>query len=230
MIRTLLVEDDIDLAATVVDYLALEKIDCDHASNGVAGLNLSKENDYDVILMDINLPRMNGLAVCKKLRDAGVDTPVLMLTAMDTLEDKLEGFNAGTDDYLVKPFAFPELIARIKAQSNRRSSQVKRLKVSDLVMDLSQHIVWREEKEISLTPTGWALLEKLMRDSPNVVTRSELENVIWSESQPDSDAFKVHLYKLRSVIDKPFKIPLIHTVPGAGVRCVDLQDLEGRDT
>ena len=95
MIRALLIEDDIDLASTVVDYLTLEDIDCDHASNGVAGLNLAKTNDYDVLLLDVNLPRMNGLAVCKSLREDGVDLPVLMLTAMDTIEDKVEGFNAG---------------------------------------------------------------------------------------------------------------------------------------
>jgi DNA-binding response OmpR family regulator len=221
MIRTLLIEDDIDLASTVVDYLILEDIDCDHASNGVAGLNLAKTNDYDVLLLDVNLPRMNGLAVCRSLRDDGIDLPVLMLTAMDTIGDKVEGFDAGSDDYLVKPFEFAELIARIKALATRRSGQVKKLQVDDLIMDLNQHKVWREDKQLAITPTGWALLEKLMRDSPNVVPRKELENIIWPGSHPDSDAFKVHLYKLRNSVDKAFGNPLIHTVAGKGVRCGD---------
>jgi DNA-binding response OmpR family regulator len=226
MIRTLLIEDDIDLASTIVDYLVLDEIDCDHASNGVAGLNLARSNDYDVMLLDINLPRMDGLSVCRSLRDDGVDLPVLMLTAMDTINDKVEGFNAGTDDYLVKPFAFVELIARIKALSNRKSGQVKRLQVQDLIMDLNQHKVWREERELSITPTGWSLLEKLMRHSPDVVSRSDLEDIIWPNSHPDSDAFKVHLYKLRNSVDKSFDIPLIHTIAGVGVRCGEPLSIE----
>ena len=114
MLNLLLVEDDLDLATAIVDYLELESIQCDHAGNGAAGLNLIESNDYQAIILDLNLPKMDGLAVCKNMRKQGIDTPVLMLTARDGLEDKLIGFDAGADDYLVKPFAMQELIARIQ--------------------------------------------------------------------------------------------------------------------
>ncbi|ABC30840.1 Response regulator consisting of a CheY-like receiver domain and a winged-helix DNA-binding domain [Hahella chejuensis KCTC 2396] len=225
-LRVLLVEDDIDLATTVLDYLALENMSCDHAANGVAGINLARANAYDVMLLDINMPRMNGLAMCRKLREEGVDTPVLMLTARDTLDDKVEGFRAGTDDYLVKPFAFAELIVRLQALSRRRSGQARLLTVGPLQMDLDQRQVRREGKPLMLTPTGWQLLEKLMRHSPGVVSKSDLEQVLWPDSPPDSNAFKVHLYKLRMAVDKPFASALIHTVPGQGVRCGEAERSE----
>ncbi|MGD9164747.1 MAG: response regulator, partial [Chromatiales bacterium] len=116
----MLVEDDFDLAATIIDYLEFESIVCDHAYNGTTGLSLAKEHDYNVILLDINIPGMNGFTLCETLRSGGYDTPVLMLTARDSLDDKLAGFNAGTDDYLVKPFEIEELLVRILALSKRR--------------------------------------------------------------------------------------------------------------
>ena len=128
MTTLLLVEDDFDLAGNIVDYLALEDFDCDHASNGVAALNFLDENEYAVVILDINLPRLDGLSVCEKLREKGNDTPVIMLTARDQLDDKLAGFAKGADDYLVKPFAMAELVARLQALSLRRSGQVKQLR------------------------------------------------------------------------------------------------------
>ncbi len=136
MLNLLLVEDDLDLATAVVDYLELESIQCDHAVNGVVGLNLIKRNTYQAIILDLNLPRMDGLAVCQHMRDLGDDTPVLMLTARDSLDDKLIGFESGADDYLVKPFAMEELIARVKVLSRRRSGQIKKrslLKISSWI-------------------------------------------------------------------------------------------------
>jgi len=216
--NTLLVEDNVSLAQTVIAYFDLEGIDCDYASNGSQGLELALLNDYQVILLDINLPRINGLEVCEMIRKQGVDIPVMMLTARDSLEDKLAGFDAGTDDYLVKPFELRELVARVKALFNRRSLHSMKLEVGPLVMDLSLKTICREGQKLKLTPTCWKLLEILMRGSPNVVSREKMQNAIWTEPDlPDSDVLKVHLYKLRQQVDKPFSIKLIQTVSSHGV-------------
>jgi len=216
--NTLLVEDNVSLAQTVIAYFDLEGIDCDYASNGSQGLELALLNDYQVILLDINLPQINGLEVCEMIRKQGVDIPVMMLTARDSLEDKLAGFDAGTDDYLVKPFELRELVARVKALFNRRSLHSMKLEVGPLVMDLSLKTICREGQKLKLTPTCWKLLEILMRGSPNVVSREKMQNAIWTEPDlPDSDVLKVHLYKLRQQVDKPFSIKLIQTVSSHGV-------------
>ena len=216
--NTLLVEDNVSLAQTVIAYFDLEGIDCDYASNGSQGLELALLNDYQVILLDINLPRINGLEVCEMIRKQGGDIPVMMLTARDSLEDKLAGFDAGTDDYLVKPFELSELVARVKALFNRRSLHSMKLEVGPLVMDLSLKTICREGQKLKLTPTCWKLLEILMRESPNVVSREKMQNTIWTEPDlPDSDVLKVHLYKLRQQVDKPFSIKLIQTVSSHGV-------------
>jgi DNA-binding response OmpR family regulator len=216
--NTLLVEDNVSLAQTVIAYFDLEGIDCDYASNGSQGLELALLNDYQVILLDINLPRINGLEVCEMIRKQGVDIPVMMLTARDSLEDKLAGFDAGTDDYLVKPFELSELVARVKALFNRRSLHSMKLEVGPLVMDLSLKTVCREGQKLKLTPTCWKLLEILMRESPNLVSREKMQNTIWNEPDlPESDVLKVHLYKLRQQVDKPFSIKLIQTVSSHGV-------------
>ena len=216
--NTLLVEDNVSLAKTVIAYFDLEGINCDYASNGSQGLELALLNDYQVILLDINLPRINGLEVCEMIRKQGVDIPVMMLTARDSLEDKLAGFDAGTDDYLVKPFELSELVARVKALFNRRSLHSMKLEVGPLVMDLSLKTVCREGQKLKLTPTCWKLLEILMRESPNLVSREKMQNTIWNEPDlPESDVLKVHLYKLRQQVDKPFSIKLIQTVSSHGV-------------
>lgn len=215
-ITALLVEDNIQLAKTVIDYLAIIGITCDHAGNGVAGVELASSNSYHAILLDINLPKMNGLEVCEALRSKGVETPILMLTARDTLDDKLAGFDAGTDDYLVKPFQMEELTARVKALANRRSSQIKKLSIGQLEMDLTQKIATRNNQLLDITPTGWIILETLMRSSPNVVPRADLEYAIWQDDVPDTDLLKVHLYRLRQHVDKPFSDSLIHTIPNHG--------------
>ncbi|HDZ16191.1 MAG TPA: response regulator transcription factor [Methylophaga aminisulfidivorans] len=216
MSTVLLVEDDLDLAETVMDYLSLEIIDCDHASNGLASLQLMKENHYDVLLLDLNLPRMDGLTVCETLRQQGNDIPILMLTARDQLSDKIAGFNAGSDDYLVKPFELDELIVRVQALARRRSGQVKRLQCGDLVMNLDAKSVSRSDQPIKLSPISWRLLEVLMRAQPQVVSKQALEAAVWGDTPPDSDSLKVHLFHLRKAIDAPFDTPLIHTISGHG--------------
>jgi len=216
-VHTLLVEDNVSLAQTVIAYFDLEGIDCDYASTGSQGLDLALSNVYQAILLDINLPRMNGLEVCEVLRNRGVDVPVLMLTARDSLADKLAGFDAGTDDYLVKPFELSELTARVKALAKRRSLLTQQLEVGPLFMDLSLKTACRHGQILSLTPTCWTLLEILMRESPNVVSREKLQNAIWKGSDlPNSNVLKVHLYKLRQQVDKPFSTKLIHTVAAHG--------------
>lgn len=215
-IQTLLVEDNIELATTITTYLGLQGIACDFAQNGKAGLGLALQNTYQTILLDINLPKMNGLQVCEALRQQGVEVPILMLTAKDTLEDKLAGFDAGTDDYLVKPFQMEELTARIRALAHRRSSQAKKLSLGDLEVDLQQKVATRAGVRLDLTPTGWTILVALLRNSPNVIPRQALEYAIWGEDMPDTDLLKVHLYRLRLALDKPFDRPLIHTLPNQG--------------
>lgn len=216
MLNVLLVEDDQDLADNIIEYLELEEINCHYASNGAAGLYLAGEMRYDVILLDLNLPRLDGLTVCRRLRSEGNDTPVLMLTARDGLDDKIDGFRAGTDDYLVKPFELQELVIRILALSRRRSGEVKRLSCGDLEMDLQAHTVTRAGTSVKLSPIAWKLLEALLRASPSAVSRQILEEKVWGDDIPDSNALKVHIHNLRKAVDAPFAKQLVHTVPGHG--------------
>ncbi|MDO6461694.1 response regulator transcription factor [Granulosicoccaceae sp. 1_MG-2023] len=216
MLRTLLVEDDTDLAQTLIDYLAFDDISCDYASNGVAGLALLQQNRYDVILLDLNLPRLDGISVCSRLREQGNNTPVLMLTARDTLDNKAEGFRAGTDDYLVKPFEPAELVMRIQALSRRRSLQGNRLQFEDIEMNTDTRTVTRAGQTIRLTPAGWRLLETLLRAAPDPVPRAGLIQAVWGDDAPDSNALKVHIHHLRKAIDGPFDTALLQTIPGLG--------------
>lgn len=216
MLNLLLVEDDMDLATAVVDYLELESIQCDHAVNGVVGLNLIQQHSYQAIILDLNLPRMDGLTVCRQMRELGNDTPVLMLTARDSLDDKLVGFDSGADDYLVKPFAMEELIARVKVLSCRRSGQVNKLTVEDIELDLSQKQAYRNKQVLKLSPTAIKILEVLMRESPSPVSRETLMQRIWGDEQPDSNSLKVHVFNLRKQLDKAGGPPLIQTVTGFG--------------
>jgi DNA-binding response OmpR family regulator len=158
------------------------------------------------------------LTLCRKLRqDARVNTPVIMLTARDSVDDKLAGFKAGSDDYLVKPFALPELHARVEAVLRRSQSQIgNQLTVADLSYDLDTLQVSRQGKTLKLHPIGLRLLEKLMKSSPHVVRREILQEVLWGDDIPDSDSLRSHIHLLRQVIDKPFDSSLIHTVHGIG--------------
>jgi len=212
----LLVEDNYDLADSVIQYLSLEGIVCDHAASGEAGLGLARENRYDVILLDIMLPRLNGLQVCDILRKEGDDTPILMLTARDTLNDKIVGFRSGTDDYLVKPFDMEELIVRVKALARRRSGQARVITAVDISMNLETGQAFRGNREVPLTPTGRILLETLVRAHPAVVPRQKLARAVWGEDPPESNSLKVHLHKLRRVLNPEGDEPVFHTVTAQG--------------
>ena len=205
MINVLLVEDDIDLATTIVDYLDIEDIECDHASNGVLGLNLLQINDYQMIILDVNMPKMDGLTMCKTLREQGKDIPVLMLTARDSLDNKLEGFAAGSDDYLVKPFAMKELVARVQVLAKRKSGEAKRLTLADV-----------EGQTLKLSPIAFKLLETLVRHAPQPVTRSSIMQAIWGEEQPDSNSLKVHVHHLRKQLEATTHQVTLKTIPSVG--------------
>lgn len=215
-IYILLVEDDLDLAASLVEYLELEGITCDHAANGEHGLQLAKENNYDVLVLDVMLPKLDGIGICESVRRSGMDVPILMITARDTLDDKIEGFQAGSDDYLVKPFALKELLLRVRALAKRRSSQPRKYSIADLEIDTEMHEAHRHGVKLKLSPKEWALLEYMAKTSPGIALRDEMERAVWGEAMPDSNSLKVHMHKLRQKVDKPFSSPLIQTITGVG--------------
>ncbi|HOV57351.1 MAG TPA: response regulator transcription factor [Rhodanobacteraceae bacterium] len=221
--RVLVIEDNNDIATNIGDYLEDRGHVVDFAGDGVTGLHLAVVNDFDVIVLDLSLPGMDGLEVCKKLRqEARKQTPVLMLTARDALEHKLSGFDSGADDYMTKPFALQELEARITVLARRGKGQQSRvLQVADLSYNLDTLTVARGGKAIQLNPIGLKLLHILMESSPSVVTRQDLEHRVWGEELPDSDSLRVHIHGLRAAIDKPFGKPLIQTRHGIGYRMVD---------
>ena len=222
MLRILLIEDQRDIAANVWDYLEFRGFVMDHAVDGAGGLRMALEGGYDVIVLDLGLPRLDGLELCRALRDAGRETPVLMLTARDTLEDKLAGFARGADDYLVKPFAMKELEARIRALHRRGS--LRRgdvLRVGDLTLDPANLAVERGGQKLALTRAGFVLLGALMRRSPHVVRHADLAHALWGDNGGDIATLHTHLSMLRSVVDRPFGAPLLHTAHGFGYRIAE---------
>lgn len=213
----------------VFAYLERRGYVLDHAADGVTGLHLAVTGEYDVIVLDLMLPGMDGITLCTKLRnEARKNTPVLMLTARDTLDEKVSGLDAGADDYLVKPFEIQELEARLRALIRRHQGGLnpETLTASDLVLDTGTLVVRRAGRELALTPISLKLLTALMRASPRVVSRQELERQVWGDVLPDSDTLRSHLYNLRKAIDRPFDRPLLQTVQGAGYRIVADDDAD----
>jgi len=219
----LLVEDNTDIAELVINHLESKSYVMDYAKDGLTASHLAATNNYDLIILDVMLPGINGLELCRSFREKiNLTTPVIMLTARDTVEDKILGFNSGADDYLVKPFSILELEVRIKAQLRRCNNEItpREMVVEDLSLDPGTLVVKRQEKEITLTPTNFKLLTLLMRSSPSVVRREEIERYIWGESLPDSDTLRSHMYNLRKCIDKPFDKKLIKTHQSSGYQIV----------
>jgi DNA-binding response OmpR family regulator len=216
----LLVEDNADLAANIGEFLESRGQTVDYAHDGLTGLHLTASNHYDALILDLNLPGMDGLALCQRLREgAHRDLSILMLTARDTEPDKLRGFDAGADDYLTKPFSLLELLARLKALKRRHSDPHGLLEVADLSFDPRTLIVRRAGRRIELTPTGLRLLEQLMRASPGVVTRPQIERTVWGDDPPQSDAaLRGHIHALRAAVDAGAEPKLLHTVHGIGYR------------
>lgn len=224
--RILVIEDNRDILANVLDYLELKGYGVDCAQDGLSGLHLAATGHYDLIVLDIMLPGIDGYQVCKRLReDAGRDTPIIMLTSRDALGDRLQGLAAGADDYLIKPFALSELVARIEAIL-RRSQGARRhqLQVGDLHYDLDTLQASRAGQPLRLNPIGHKLLAILMQKSPAVVRREALEEALWGEDPPDSDSLRSHIHQLRQVLDKPFAKPLLHTLHGVGFRLAEDDD------
>ncbi|WP_310162159.1 response regulator transcription factor [Pseudoxanthomonas japonensis] len=217
----LIVEDNRMLAETVGTFLENKGYEIDYASDGLEGFRLARENRYDAIVLDGNLPRMDGLDVVRGLRlEARLSTPVIMVSARDTLEDKIKGLELGVDDYLTKPFAAQELAARLQAviRRDRKELAGEILKVGDLTLDPHSFRVNRAGRNLELSPLAMKLLQILMRESPRVVSRRELEREIWGDSLPDSDTLRSHLYNVRKIVDKGFDEPLLHTVTNVGYR------------
>ena len=216
----LLVEDHDDLAASIGDYMESSGFAMDFAADGAIALNLLDENPYDIIVLDLMLPKIDGIRVCERLRERGDGTPILMLTARDQLDDKVAGFNAGADDYLVKPFEMEELAVRVRALIRRARGEMSdgAMRVGDLVFDPKTMRVEREGERVNLSPTSVRILKVLMRESPRLVSREQLENELWGDMLPDSDTLRSHMYNLRKGIDRPYKTKLLHTVQGMGFK------------
>lgn len=218
-IRVLIIEDNQAIIDNIADFFGTKDYVLDFSMDGIGGLHLALTQDYEVIVLDLMLPGMDGITLCKTLRQkADKHTPIIMLTARDTLEAKLLGFDSGADDYLVKPFALKELEARIRVLANRRPVDNKILAVDDLQMNLGTVEVFRQGEKIDLNNTCISILRLLMEAFPNVVSRKEMENSLWGDMPPGSDVLRSHLYMLRKKIDKPFDHAMIETLHNIGFR------------
>ena len=221
--RVLIIEDNPDIAENLAGYLEPRGYSLDFAANGYAGLALAAQNDYDVLILDVGLPGLDGLTLCQKIRtELKKTTPVLMLTARDTIEDKVAGFESGADDYLIKPFSVIELEARIKSLARRAKGAApgQMLQVGNLSFNVETYEAAHAGEALTLTKTGYRILACLMREAPKVVTREALEAEIWGDNRPDSDALRTHIHALRQALDRGHAGSMVKTVQGIGYRLV----------
>ena len=229
----LIVEDERDLAELMVDYLETEQMECDYAFDGAMAASLLAQNRYDAIVLDVTMPKLDGFSLAKQLQSQQLqsqqsNTPIIFVTARDTLDDKLTGFKLGAQDYLTKPFELDELVARLKVITQRpRPSQVS-FKLDTLHMDFSAHRVKRGNRELALSPSQWQLLALLANDSPNVVSKGRIAQHIWPDQEANKDMLKTLVFRLRAIVDGEGEPALIHTVRGAGVAL--RQSKEQKDT
>ena len=227
MHKILIIEDNPDIVANIYAFFEPKGFELDNAHNGKSGLALASTNRYDVILLDVMLPGMDGYKICRALREElHNQTPILMLTARDTILDKVTGFDSGADDYLVKPFSLVELEARIKALVRRTDKDLysASIIVGPLSLNLEAHSARRGDISIKLTPTGFKILQVLMTAAPRVVSKAELEEKVWGDDIPSSDALRTHLHSIRQQVDKPFTQPMIVTIPGVGYQVINPVD------
>jgi heavy metal response regulator len=216
--RVLLAEDDKRIAHFISKGLRENSYAVDAVNNGEEALYQVSVSDYDLIILDVMMPKKDGFEVCREIRDDKNKTPILMLTARDAIDDRISGLDFGADDYLVKPFEFGELLARLRALL-RRSSEIRppKIVVADLEIDTISQRVWRSGNEISLTAKEYALLEYLAREKGKVIGREEISTHVWDESfDVFSNSIEVYVNRLRAKIDKDFKVQLIHTRRGSG--------------
>ena len=217
--RLLIVEDDRDAADYLVKAFREVGHVADAATDGEDGLGMAADGEYDVLIIDRMLPKLDGLALIGGLRAKGVETPVLILSALGQVDDRIKGLRAGGDDYLPKPYSFVELLARVEVLSRRRGGRGEEtvLRVGDLVLDRMSREVKRGEEDVSLQPREFRLLEYLMKHAGQVVTRTMLLENVWDyHFDPQTNVIDVHISRLRSKIDKGFSQPLLHTIRGAG--------------
>ncbi|QHB71738.1 response regulator transcription factor [Stenotrophomonas sp. 364] len=221
MTRLLIIEDNPELVANLYSFFEPLGYVLDDARDGATGLRLATQNDYDAILLDLMLPRLDGMTLCQKLRQEFQNpVPIIMLTARDPVDDRVQGLALGADDYLIKPFSLRELDARIQALVRRaQGRQVQgTLAWEDLQVDTRAPQAWRQGQAISLTPSTHKLLLCLMRAAPAVVRKQEMEYLLWGDDPPDSGALRTHIHELRQHADRNFPSPLIETVHGVGWR------------
>ena len=222
--RILIIEDNKDLASNMFDFLEAKGHVVDAAGDGITGMHLALVNQYDAIVLDLMLPGMDGITLCRKLREeGGKDTPVLMITARDSLDDKIAGLEAGADDYLVKPAELREVELRLRVLFRRggdHTQKQKKMTIEDLSLDPFTCKVKRGTKTIDLPPIPYKILEVLMARSPQVVNREDIEHVVWGEGRPDSDSLRAHVHLLRELIDKPYEMKLLRTMRGFGYQLV----------
>jgi len=212
-----LVEDEQNVASFLKKGLEEEFYTVDVAEHGGDGFAMATSKEYDCIILDVMLPEISGIEICKKLRSSNVKTPILMLTALDSVGSKVEGLESGADDYLTKPFAFSELLARVRALLRRAPDSLSELSLNDLRMDLLSRRVFRGEQEIILTQKGFAILEYFLRNRGRVLSRTQIIENIWGYNfDPNTNVVDVHIKFLREKIDKGFNKKLIHTVRGSG--------------
>lgn len=218
--KILIIEDNAVIARQVGDFLIAKGWSIDFAATGELGIILALAEVHDVVLLDLNLPDMDGLVACTRIkREAAIVPAVLMLTARDAFEDKSEGFHTGADDYVTKPFDLRELALRCEALARRRElHQPKVLQVGSLCLNSTSKTVSREGRSLTLTHTAFVILQCLMQAHPQPVSRSELLHRIWGDEMPDSDALKSHIYSLRNTVDRPFNKALIKTVLNVGYK------------
>lgn len=216
----LLVEDNRLLSNNIIQYLELSGIECDYAFNLAQADMLISQQQFDAIILDLNLPDGDGIEACERWKAQCITSPVIMLTARSSLNDRLSGFAVGADDYLVKPFAMEELVARLKVVAQRRPAP-QRLVIGELEIDFGNHRVYRQGQLLALPKTGWQILVLLARRSPETVSREEIERTIWPNSAPDSDSLRSHIHLLRRVIDRPFERQILHTIRGVGLSLRD---------
>lgn len=216
--KILLIEDEPQLAQFIRKGMTAEGYELAIAYDGQMGLALYQDQDFDVLVLDVNLPVMNGLELCLRIRQDDAEVPILMLTALDSLNDKASGFQAGADDYLVKPFEFQELLMRVRALARRRQpSQQGILKLGDLELNLNSKIVTRAGQRIDLTTREYALLEYLMQNKGRIVSRVEISERVWSlDFDTSTNVIDVYISYLRKKIDKGHDLKLLHTVVGMG--------------
>lgn len=222
--RVLIIEDDIETARFLTKALSETGYESDHASDGELGLEYGKANIYDVLIVDRMLPKRDGLSIIETLREEGIKTPVLILSALDKVDERVKGLRSGGDDYLTKPFAFSELQARIEVLMRRtvQEGEDTDLKVADLILERLSQQVSRAGKSIQLVPREYRLLEYLMRHKGQVVTRTMLLENVWDyHFDPGTNIIDVHMSRLRSKIDKDFDHSLLQTIRGAGYMISD---------